>query len=94
MSGPISVLLSMWLLVIGYGLIFIGYEYFANGHKVSFQDAFFPKGLFAPGTTSASGPISNAIGGVQNTTAGRGGSGFGSGGGAGQGVGGGGGGSF
>ena len=92
MSTPVSVLLSMWLLVIGYGLIFIGYAYFASGKKLSFQSTFFPSGLFAPSVQQT--PIGNALGGVQNTTAARGGSGFGPGGGAGQGVGGGGGGSF
>lgn len=55
MSAPISVLLSMWLLVIGYGLIYIGYVYFAKGQKTSFQQAFFPSGLFAPNSGSTGG---------------------------------------
>jgi len=44
---------AVWLLVIGYGLIFVGYSNL-NGKITSFQQAFIPSGLFgSPAEESA-----------------------------------------
>lgn len=44
---------GIWLLVIGYGLAYVGYSNIQGGH-VSFKQAFFPGGLFGLGASTSS----------------------------------------
>src|SRR5204863_155397 len=49
-GGLMVVLPAVWLLVIGYGLVYIGYQN-QRGIKTSFQDAFFGSGSGSGGET-------------------------------------------
>lgn len=75
------VLPAIWLLVIGYGLLYIGYRN-QSGKPTSFQDAFF--GGKGTGTTKPANPIqgvgaSNVSGFTPVAAAGQGGGGGGGG---------------
>lgn len=56
--NPALILAAAWLLVIGYGLFYVGYQNQSN-KPVSFKDAFFPGNFFRSGSTPAQAP--NAI---------------------------------
>lgn len=60
MSSPVLILGAAWLLVIGYGLFYVGYQNLA-GKSVTFKDAFFPAGLLQ-GPTASNNPIQNSGG--------------------------------
>ena len=59
--SPIIVFVAVWLLVIGYGLVYIGYNNYL-GHGVSFQQAFFGRvpGTSAPSKSSTAGNLTAA----------------------------------
>lgn len=61
-----SVLFGIWLLVIGYGLLYVGYQN-QSGKKTSFAQAFLPSGLLGAGGGGSAGPvIGNAVGNALN----------------------------
>ena len=61
MNSAVLILVAVWLLVLGYGLVYVGYNNFL-GHGVSFMQAFLGRSLGAttpkpstPGTAATAG---------------------------------------
>lgn len=52
--NPVVILAGTWLLVIGYGLLFVGYSNL-TGRSISFQEAFFGRGSGVLPSPSKSG---------------------------------------
>jgi uncharacterized membrane protein YeiH len=63
--SPVLILAAAWLLVIGYGLFYVGYKNQA-GTKTSFADAFGLAAFTTAGQQGAPAPTQNPI---QNQTA-------------------------
>ena len=63
--SPVLLLAAAWLIVIGYGLFYVGYKNQA-GTKTSFADAFGISSFTSAGQQSAATPTQNPI---QNQTA-------------------------
>lgn len=62
--SPVLILAAAWLLVIGYGLLYVGYMN-QKGTKTTFADAFGISAFTTAGQQGAATPTQNPI---QNTT--------------------------
>lgn len=57
--SSIAVLTAAWLIVIGYGLVYVGQQNLIANKSVSFQQAFFGGGLGGSNTSPSSTPSSS-----------------------------------
>lgn len=66
MNSPVLILGAVWLLVLGYGLFYVGYNNFL-GHGVSFSQAFFGRasGVAAPTPPSSRGSTNPVLSGAR-----------------------------